>query len=155
MTQSNTLGWYEWVSLPELGLPAIKAKVDTGARTSCLHTYRVEPFNRDGEPWIRFHVHPLQHNSDTSICCEAKVKEQRQVRDSGGHTTLRYVIETTISLGTLLHQVEITLTARDDMQFRMLLGRTSIPRGCVVDPHRSRLMSGKPASKKKSKKAES
>jgi hypothetical protein len=131
------LGWREWLAFPELGILQIKAKVDTGARTSCLHAYYVEPFDRSGEEWVRFGIHPLQRNTTEEIHCEARVKDRRSVRDSGGHEELRYVIETPVSIGHLRTSIEVTLTDRDTMKFRVLLGRSGIAEQYVVDPARS------------------
>lgn len=127
------IGWREWLELPELGLPAIKAKVDTGARTSALHAWRVEPFEHDGTPWVRFHMHPLQRNTELSVVCEAPVHDRRLVSDSGGHREMRYVIETAVLLGEHRRRIEVTLTDRDTMLFRMLLGRRAM-RGLRVLP---------------------
>lgn len=128
-----SVGWREWVALPELGVPAIKAKIDTGARTSALHTFFVEPFILDGQQRVRFGVHPLQKRLDVEIVCECPVKDYRSVRDSGGHSEMRYVIETYISMGGLKRRIEMTLTNRDNMKFRMLLGRTAME-NMVVQP---------------------
>jgi hypothetical protein len=139
MADLDTLGWREWIGFPELGIPRIKAKVDTGARTSCLHAFLVEPFDRDGQTWVRFDIHPNQHSSAEVIRCEAPVKDRRVVRDSGGHEELRYVIETPIAVGDRNFVVEVTLTDRDTMKFRVLLGRTAIRGHYLVDPGRSYL----------------
>lgn len=128
------LGWREWLSLPELGLPCIAAKIDTGAKSSCLHTFQIDPFERDGQAWVRFGVHPVQNDNDIVVWREAPVKDQREVSDSGGHKELRYVIETTAQIGNESRLIEMTLTNRDSMRFRMLLGRTAMNGRCVVNP---------------------
>jgi hypothetical protein len=135
----QTLGWREWVCLPDFGIENIKAKVDSGARTSALHAFEVEPFTRDGKPWVRFAIHPLQKSTDYVVECEAPVIDRRTVRDSGGHSELRYVIETTIVIGDSPVRAEMTLTDRETMKFRMLLGRTVLKKGYLVDSARSYL----------------
>lgn len=112
--------------MPELGIPAIKVKVDTGARTSALHTFKLETFERGGREFVRFWIHPLQKRTDIEIQCEALIIDKRAVRDSGGHAEERYVIKTPVRIGDRQWEIELTLTSREDMLFRMLLGRSAI-----------------------------
>lgn len=137
MADLITLGWREWLSLPDLDLPIIAAKIDTGAKSSCLHTFQIEAFEKAGQPWVRFGVHPVQNNSDVVVWRDAAVKDQREVSDSGGHKELRYVIETNVQIGGTTQLIEMTLTNRDSMRFRMLLGRTAMNGLCLVNPEAS------------------
>lgn len=134
MDELITLGWREWLSLPDLNLPIIAAKIDTGAKSSCLHTFQIDPFEKDGQAWVRFALHPMQDTNDVVVWREAAVKDQREVSDSGGHKELRYVIETTVQVGAKTRLIEMTLTNRDSMRFRMLLGRTAMNGLCLVNP---------------------
>lgn len=143
------LGWREWVQLPELGLVDIKAKVDTGARTSALHAFEVTPFEEGGRSRVEFRMHPNQRDSDTVVVCVADVADQRIVKDSGGHAEERWVIRTPVTIGEKTWPVEITLTSRDDMMFRMLLGRTAMKGRAIVNPARSYLAGQRTTNPKK------
>lgn len=135
------LGWREWLVLPELKIPGIKAKIDTGARTSSLHAFWVETTNDQGVEIVRFGVHPLQYRKDVECLCWAPIKERRLVTDSGGHREERLVIESSIRLGGLECSIDLTLTNRDSMKFRMLLGRSAVQTlNAVVDPRHSYLL---------------
>jgi hypothetical protein len=130
----KTIGWREWITLPELGLPRLKAKVDTGARTSCLHAFSIREISRQDQCWVRFGIHPYQDDMQTEFFCEAPVRDRRPVTDSGGHTEERYVIMTPIELAGQRWPIEITLTNRDTMRFRMLLGRTAMTDRFIINP---------------------
>jgi len=135
-TQNNAtiLGWEEWVSLPNLSLPAIKAKVDTGARTSALHALAIEPFGTDKNPQVRFIMQPDPANPSIEVVCSAKVLDRRNVTSSNGVSELRYVIGTKISVGGRSWPIEVSLTNRETMGYRMLLGRSAIPEDISVRP---------------------
>lgn len=135
-----TIGWREWTALPDLGIEGIKAKIDTGARTSTLHAFYVEPFHERGVAMVRFGVHPLQRTDRLVTDCLAEIRDRRWVSDSGGHREQRYVILTTVVLGPHRWPIEMTLTNRDTMSFRMLLGRSAIKRRFLVNPGASYLV---------------
>ncbi|MCB1520401.1 MAG: ATP-dependent zinc protease [Hyphomicrobiaceae bacterium] len=128
------IGWEEWVSLPELGLPAVKAKIDTGARTSALHAHLIEPFGPIDAPLVRFSVYPIGGRTDIEITCSAPVIGRREVTSSNGERERRYVIATPIQMGERTWPVEITLTNRETMAYRMLIGRQAIAEDMFVDP---------------------
>ena len=144
----NIIGWREWVSFPDLGINKIKAKIDTGARTSALHAFNIEQFTDNGQQMVRFKIHPLQNNNDYIVVCEAVVIDTREVTDSGGHCEKRFVIETLITIGSETFSIEATLTDRDTMKFRMLLGRTALAKRYIVDSSKSYVLSKKTKSLK-------
>ncbi|MEQ9671964.1 ATP-dependent zinc protease family protein [Coleofasciculus sp. G2-EDA-02] len=133
----SIIGWRERVALPNLGISQIKAKIDTGARSSALHAFDVETFSWDGKTRVRFKVHPYQRDNHRTVCAEAELIDQRQVRNSGGHAQLRPVIQTMVELNGERWLIELTLTNRDVMGFRMLLGRQAIRKRFLVDAGRS------------------
>ena len=133
-TDKLCIGWREWVALPDLNLPAIKAKVDTGARTSALHAFLIEPYTRDGKNMLRFMIHPIQQDQQLAVECHCPVFDYRQVTDSGGHREMRYGIQSQVAIGGGQWPIELTLTNRDTMRFRMLLGRRAMEDRFVVDP---------------------
>jgi hypothetical protein len=138
------IGWREWVSLPDLGVGAIKAKIDTGARTSALHAYQIEPFRRGGALWLRFELHPIQRGEASKVTCEARAIDERTVRNSGGGVERRYIIKTLLKLGEQAWSIELALANRDQMGFRMLLGRTALEGRALIEPGRSYLLGARP-----------
>lgn len=139
-TKKLIIGWREWVSLPGLGIHNIKAKIDTGARTSALHAFSLHLFKEGEQNKIKFDIHPMQHNTEKVITCIANVIDRRLVTDSGGHQEERFVILTDLAIGTQVWPIEVTLTEREDMLFRMLLGRSALRKRFVVNPNRSFLI---------------
>ena len=132
------VGWREWIALPELELPAVKVKVDTGARTSAIHAFDIaRERDGDGREFAAFSVHPLQRDRELARRCRAPLVDVRRVTDSGGHSEERLFVSTELVLGPLRRTIELTLTERHDMLFRMLLGRTALVPGVRVDPARS------------------
>ena len=131
------IGWREWLSLPAIGIEAICAKIDTGAKSSALHVDAMETFQRDGKEWVRFTLHPGRLGSDGTVDAEAPVVDRRRVTDSGGHDTERLFIATDLVIGGLCYPVELNLTSRNNMRFPMLLGRTAMVGRLLVDPEAS------------------
>lgn len=134
------VGWREWVALPDFGIDAIKAKIDTGARTSAIHAFDIRPFTERGVPWVSFVLRPAQRHRNPSIECSAPVVDERKIRSSNGEAERRYVIETEAYLGETVWTIELSLTNRDELGFRMLLGREAVRRQFLVDPNRSYLI---------------
>jgi ribosomal protein S6--L-glutamate ligase len=129
------IGWQEWCALPKLHLPAIKAKIDTGAKTSAIHADNITPFMRQGKPYVHFEVAPLQGTTHPNINCTAPVIGERHVTSSNGHRELRYVIQTPILLGEQTWMIELTLSNRDPLSFRLLLGREALKGRVLIKPH--------------------
>ncbi len=146
MPRMKTLGWREWAALPRLSIRKIKIKVDTGARTSALHAFRLEPYQSETGKRVKFWVHPLQNNTEYVVECDSEILDERVVTDSGGHAEHRVVIKTPIMIGDHKWTIELTLTDRDTMKFRMLLGRTAIQDQYLVDSSAS-YTAGKPKLK--------
>lgn len=133
----KTLGWREWVCLPGLGVTDMKAKIDTGAKTSAIHAFRITEFTENGQLWVSFYIHPVQRKKRPEISCRAQVIDKRLVRSSNGKEEARYVIETDLQIGKQTWPAEFTLTNRDEMGFRALIGRQALNKRFVVDPARS------------------
>jgi hypothetical protein len=142
------VGWREWVALPDLRIRHVKAKLDTGARTSALHAFLSERYTERGAPWVRLHVHPRQRDVRTTIVVDAPIVDERTVSDSSGNRERRIVIVSTLALGAGRWPIEISITNRDSLRFRMLLGRTAISSHLIVDPERSYVL-GKPRTRRR------
>lgn len=141
MLQSKIiLGSEEWCTLPELGIPSIKARVDSGAKTSALHAKNIAPFIKDDQNWVKFDINPIQNNVKTIIHCEAPLVDKRVVKSSSGFREQRYVIQTSLEIGNSKWVIEMTLTNRDSMGFRMLLGREAMSGRVLVDPEQQYLL---------------
>jgi len=140
----TTIGWREWVSLPDLDVDHIKAKIDTGARTSALHAHNIRVLEELGDEYrLRITIHPVQRSREEEVTVEVLAHDYRKVKSSAGHEQHRYVINTPVTIGDRTIPIEITLTNRDAMGFRMLLGRSALRKGFLVNPKKSYLM-GKP-----------
>lgn len=137
LDEKRVIGWREWVGLPDLGIAEIKVKVDTGARSSALHVVELRIEERDGRRVACFEVHPRQRDTKGTVAVEVDVLEHRKVRSSSGKATLRPVIVTSAVLMGERWPIELTLTNRDEMGFRMLLGREAVRGRFLVDPGRS------------------
>ncbi len=130
----TVIGSEEWCSLPDLELPAIKARIDSGAKTSSIHAFNIQTFRRRGNLWVSFEVHPLQNNRTTVIRCEKPVTDRRSVKSSSGLSETRYVISAPIRMGEEEWEIELTLANRDSMGYRMLLGREAMNGRLIIDP---------------------
>lgn len=154
MRELARIGWREWVGLPELDISRIKVKVDTGARSSSLHAFDIEVFSRGRRDYVRFTVHPVQREAKTTVHCVAELHEHRHVKSSSGHREYRPIIRTLVQLGGERWPIDLTLTTRDAMGFRMLLGREAVRKRFVVDPGRSYLFPELVPKKKKKRRSQ-
>ena len=134
------LGWREWVSLPGLHVDQIKAKIDTGARTSCLHAYDIKEYKKGRKTFVKFKIHPLQRDDEFILSAKAELIDKRKIKDSGGTVTIRPVIRTTVECGDYRWDIELTLIGRDQMGFRMLLGRQGVRGKFLINPGKSYLL---------------
>ena len=150
MKNLTAMGWREWVQLPELGIKRVKSKVDSGARSSSLHAEQIELFETRGQMGVRFLVLPLQRSRLRAVACHALLHDERYVKSSNGSRELRPVIRTAVSWGGQIWEIDITLTSRDLMGFRMLLGREAVRRRHLIDTGRSYL-GGRPSPAKRAK----
>lgn len=137
MIEILPIGWCEWCALPTLHLPAIKAKIDTGAKTSALHAEDIKPFHKAGQEWVHFSVFPLTGHESTKIQCAAQIIDCRSIMSSNGHKEERYVIKTPINLGPFTWDIELTLSNRDPLRFRMLLGRSALKKNIIIHPNKT------------------
>ncbi|WP_188151271.1 ATP-dependent zinc protease family protein [Teredinibacter waterburyi] len=133
-TIKKLIGCEEWCSFPSLGIAAIKARVDSGAKTSCIHAMNIRVVKREGVRWVKFDIHPLQKNRRTHLSCEAKLVDRRVIKSSSGDTQKRVVIAVPMTLGDDTWEVQLTLTNRDSMGYRMLLGREAMVGRVIIDP---------------------
>jgi len=129
------IGRSEWFALPLLHIPFIKAKIDTGAKTSALHAFNIEYDDADGQPWVHYDIHPIQGNDQVIVRCTSLVIDQRMIMISNGHKENRYVILTSLSLGSKTWPIELTLSNRDPLRFRLLLGREALNHHVIIDPN--------------------
>ncbi len=139
LIEKTPVGWREWVSLPSLAIPGIKAKIDTGARTSSIHASNIEVINKKGKRYARFTVYPLYNNRKIFIDCLTEIIDEKKVTDSGGKSEMRYFIRTDLVMGERRWEIDVTLTNREGMRFRMLLGREALAGKVIIDPKRQYL----------------
>ncbi|MBN2865214.1 MAG: ATP-dependent zinc protease [Thiotrichales bacterium] len=141
---SGMVGWQEWVALPDIGIERLMCKVDTGAKNSALHAFEVETFQKDGQDWVRFSIHTDEEDLSKVQVGEALIQDIRCVTDSGGNVTERFFIETTLEIGDIQLNIPVSLTSRDTMAFKMLLGRSALrAAGLIVDSRKSFLQGTK------------
>lgn len=140
------IGWREWAAFPDFGVERINAKIDTGAKSSAIHAFKVKEIDVDGAPHVEFYLHPMQRRKKPEILCRAPVVDKRVIRSSNGQEEERYVVETRLRMGERLFKIELTLTNRDAMGFRLLIGRDALRRRFIIDPGASYLLGGEPGA---------
>ncbi len=138
--EKTCIGWREWIGFPELGVDRMKAKIDTGAKTSAIHAFRIKKTGDAEDPRVEFYLHPVQRRKNPEVRCSARLVDERPIKSSNGALEIRYVIVTPMQLGSSIWNVELTLTDRDQMGFRALVGRAAIRKRYIVDPSASFLM---------------
>ena len=136
----TVIGWCEWAAFPDLGVENINAKIDTGAKTSAIHAYRIKEVEIDGEPHAEFYLHPEQRRKKPEIFCRTPIIDRRLIRSSNGQEEERFVTQTRLRLGDHLWKIDLTLTNRDAMGFRLLIGRDALSRKFMIDPGASYLL---------------
>jgi hypothetical protein len=141
--QPMEIGWREWVALPEFGVGRIKAKIDTGAKTSAIHAYRIQELEQDGASYAEFYLHPMQNRNKPEIFCIAPIVDKRLIKSSNGVAQERLIVRTTLEMGERSWEIDLSLTNRDDMGFRLLIGRDALRKNIVIRPGRS-FLTGKP-----------
>ena len=147
--QRLIVGWREWAQLPEFGVELIKVKIDTGAKTSAIHAFDISPFTYMGNDWVQFDIHPIQDNDLIIHTCACPLVDYRWITSSTGHRQRRFVIQTSLRIGGFSSRIEISLANRDEMGFRMLIGRNALKDDVLVDPNHSFLLSHKLSLTKK------
>ncbi|MHA7872449.1 MAG: ATP-dependent zinc protease family protein [Hyphococcus sp.] len=128
------IGWREWASFPDFDVRSVNAKIDTGAKTSAIHAFRISPFLKNGATWVEFYLHPLQQRRKPEIYCQAPVADIREIRSSNGYVQERYVIRTRLNMGEMSWRIDLSLANRDAMGFRLLLGRDALGKRFLIDP---------------------
>jgi len=141
--QRLVAGWREWAQLPELGVDYIKVKIDTGAKTSSLHAFQLSTVTHSGQDYVKFDIHPIQDNDTIIYTCISPIVDYRWITSSTGHRQQRFIIETQLKIGDYASLVQLSLANRDEMGFRMLIGRAALKKEVLVDPAHSFLLSHK------------
>ena len=137
MVDKLLIGRNEWCQLPDLQIPVIKAKIDTGAKTSAIHAFNIRPVTENQQTWVLFDIYPLQGNTNPRLTCRAPVVDVRAIMSSNGHKEHRYIVKTNLQLADKVWQVELSLSNRDPLRFRLLLGREALKNFVLIDPNLS------------------